>query len=79
MLYFMYSYIFSINKFKIIKITKKSYQVILAYQVEAHLSELNNPVKPVVSLLCEGYLFFLSPFYILYSITFVIHDFPVQQ
>ena len=44
-----------------------------------YFSELNNPVKPVVSLLCEVYLFFLSPFYILYSITFVIHDFPVQQ
>lgn len=57
-----------------------SYEVIPVYEVEIYLNELNNPVKPVVSLLCEEvYLFFARLFYILYSLTFIIHDFPMQQ
>lgn len=40
-----------------------SYQIILAHRVETYLKELNNPVKPVGSPVCEVYLFFSSPFY----------------
>lgn len=57
-----------------------SYEVILFYAVEIYLNELKNQVKPVVSLLCEEvYLFFASLFCILHSLTFIIHDFPMQQ
>lgn len=56
------------------------YEVIPVYEVEIYLNELNNPVEPVVNLLCEEvYLFFSRLFYILYSLTFIIHDFPMQQ
>lgn len=56
------------------------YKVILSYQVETYLNELNNPVKPEASLLCEEVnLFFSSLFYILYSLTFIIRDLLVKQ
>jgi hypothetical protein len=74
----MYFY-FSISKLNAIKRNNMGFYAIPSRQAERYLNELSNAVNSTESLLYAVYVFFLSPFHILYALVLVTHEFPMQQ